>query len=83
MVRVMEGLGCRRPIYEVPRGMPPPPAMFLQWYAVDFGSSQAERLQYCLPFLPAPAAADLRALLDDGKYSVQYAEYDWGINSVD
>lgn len=55
-----------------------------QWYAVDFGSSSRERLQYLLPFLPQAPQQALRAMLDSGKaIKVKYNPYDWTVNTTD
>ena len=48
----------------------------LDWFGTDFGSSQAQQLNYLKPYLPANA----KALVDAGGVRISYLDYDWGIN---
>lgn len=56
------------------------------WYATDFGGSTAQVLRWIAPRLSAESSEALTAMLDaevaGGKeVTVEYAAYDWGINS--
>ena len=56
----------------------------MQWYSVDFGRNDHERLQWVLPFLAADKFAALSAMLaDGGPIRVAYREYDWALNGDD
>jgi hypothetical protein len=56
------------------------------WYATDFGSSTTQVLRWIAPRLSAERSQALTAMLDaevaggEG-ITVEYAAYDWGINS--
>ena len=56
------------------------------WYATDFGSSKTQVLRWIAPRLSAANSEALTAMLDaevaggEG-VTVEYAAYDWGINS--
>jgi hypothetical protein len=49
----------------------------LDWYAGDFGGDPAERLRAIAPYLPDEKA---RQLAKDGKATVKFLDYDWGLN---
>jgi hypothetical protein len=49
----------------------------IDWYAGDFGTSQAERLRAIQPYLPDDAA---RRLTTKGAANVIYQDYDWRLN---
>jgi len=49
----------------------------LDWFAEDFGNSQAERLQTIAPYLPDDTA---RQLARSGNVSVSNLDYDWDLN---
>ncbi len=48
----------------------------LSWFATDFGSTQAQQLNYYKPYLPANA----KALVEAGGVHVSHLDYDWSIN---
>jgi len=50
----------------------------IQWFGEDFGRSDQERLQYLAQFMPAQAAQ----LAASGSASINYLEYDWGLNEA-
>lgn len=53
----------------------------MQWYGGDFADSTRGVLSRVTEFLPEQAAADLRAMLADGKTpEVSYSPYDWSVN---
>lgn len=52
----------------------------LDWYKVDFGNNQEERLKWLLPHVDSDNKTKLEILIRKGGYSVVYAPYDWGIN---
>lgn len=52
----------------------------LDWFAEDFGDSQAERLRTIAPYLPGEQS---RRLAKSGQARVNYLDYDWGINDQD
>ena len=47
-----------------------------QWFDEDFGGSKKKVLQYIAPYRPEGE----RAKLKEGKLSVDYLDYDWGLN---
>jgi len=49
----------------------------LQWFASDFGDSQAVRLRTIAPYLPTREAFDAAVA---NSVSVSYLDYDWGLN---
>ncbi len=51
----------------------------LQWYANDFGKTDAERLQAIAPFLPVDAVEQLRRTPE---MPIHFGEYDWQLNDA-
>tara|TARA_B100000029_G_scaffold389840_1_gene386373 strand:- start:73466 stop:74251 length:786 start_codon:yes stop_codon:yes gene_type:complete len=49
----------------------------LDWYKDDFGNDQRERLNFIIPYIPDNIA---RNLLQDSDVTVEYLDYNWGIN---
>lgn len=49
----------------------------LDWFAEDFGASQAERLKTLAPYLPSPAA---RQAAEANSVKLSYLKYDWSLN---
>lgn len=49
----------------------------IEWFADDFGNSDAERLRTLAPFLPDANAA---RLAESGQARVSYLDYDWNLN---
>jgi hypothetical protein len=53
----------------------------VQWYGIDFGKTETERLQAFTAFLQGQQKADLDSLLKSSKpIKVTYMEYNWSIN---
>ena len=50
----------------------------IQWFGEDFGRSDQERLQYLAQFMPADAAR----LATNSSATINYLEYDWGLNEA-
>ena len=50
----------------------------IQWFGEDFGRSDQERLQYLSQFMPADAAR----LATTPSATINYLEYDWGLNAA-
>lgn len=48
----------------------------LDWFSDDFGNSQADRLAYLKPYLPAAA----QRLVGNSRTRVKYLNYDWNLN---
>jgi hypothetical protein len=48
----------------------------LEWYGTDFAPAPAEQLRVLREYLPQPESLGWL----DGGVSVQYLEYDWGLN---
>ena len=48
----------------------------LKWFSDDFGNSQADRLAYLKPYLPAAA----QRLVGHSRTRVKYLNYDWNLN---
>ncbi len=48
----------------------------LEWFGEDFGDSSAEQLQRIAPYVPAAA----RSFVSRGTVSIEYLDYDWGLN---
>ncbi|KAF5833675.1 hypothetical protein DUNSADRAFT_9946 [Dunaliella salina] len=52
-----------------------------QWYSVDFGKNDTEKLQFISKFLQGSAKQDLDAMLASCKeIKVSYKPYDWSLN---
>lgn len=52
-----------------------------QWYSVDFGKNDTEKLRFISKFLQGSAKQDLEAMLASGKkIKVSYKPYDWSLN---
>ena len=49
-----------------------------EWYAVDFGNSQADMLQTLIPHVPENLARSFKK--DARKWKVQFVEWDWQLN---
>ncbi|TWU06136.1 DUF547 domain-containing protein [Stieleria varia] len=49
----------------------------LEWFGEDFGANQASQLQRIAPYLPQGPAQQLAS---QGRGSVSFLEYDWGLN---
>jgi len=49
----------------------------LQWFAEDFGATQAEQLRWIAPHLPDEAS---QRLAQSGSVRVSYLDYDWRLN---
>ena len=52
----------------------------MEWFATDFGPSQAEQLKAIAAYLPT---AEAQAAALQNAVSVSYAEYDWSLNKQD
>lgn len=48
----------------------------LDWYADDFGTTEADRLQSIVPWLPQEA----QALARSGRVRIRFTGYDWSLN---
>lgn len=58
-------------------------SMIFRWYAVDFGSSDRELLQWLCPYLPDEKRHGLESLLSNqDAVTIEYTKYDWLLNKV-
>lgn len=49
----------------------------LDWFGGDFGANQADQLQAIAPYLPT---AQAQQVASQGRGSISFLEYDWGLN---
>jgi hypothetical protein len=57
-------------------------SMILRWYRIDFGTNNAEMLEWVHHHLPpGKKKTNLRQLLDAGNYRVKFQTYNWDLNN--
>jgi hypothetical protein len=56
---------------------------FFGRYKSDFGSTDLEVLKFVARFLILKEREKLEALINEGKYKIEYQPYDWSANNTE